>query len=49
MNFIYKVKIGYRGDYTFTNKYDALRFAELAKRHQNEKEEVTITVEREEE
>ena len=49
MNFIYKVKISYRGEYTFANKYAALRFAELAKGHQNEDEEVTITVEREEE
>lgn len=49
MNFIYKVRISYRGEYTFASKYEALRFAELAKRHQNEDEEVTITVEREEE
>ncbi|MBQ1760865.1 MAG: hypothetical protein IIZ94_14435 [Prevotella sp.] len=49
MNFIYKVEIGCRGEYTFTNKFDALRFAELAKGHQDEDEEVTITVEREEE
>ena len=49
MNFIYKVKISYRGEYTFASKFDALRFAELAKGHQNEEEEVTIIVEREEE
>jgi hypothetical protein len=47
MNFIYKVKISYRGEYTFANKFDALRFAELAKGHQDEDEEVTITIERE--
>lgn len=49
MNFIYKIKISYRGEYTFENKCEALRFAELAKGHQNEDEEVTITLEREEE
>ena len=49
MNFIYKVKISYRGEYTFTNKFDALIFAELAKRHQEEEETVSITIESEEE
>lgn len=49
MNFIYKVKICYRGEYTFANKFDALRFAELAKGHQDEDENVTITIEMEKE
>lgn len=49
MNFIYKVKISYRGEYTFANKFDALRFAELAKGHQDYEEKITIIVEREKE
>jgi hypothetical protein len=48
MNFIYKVKIGYNG-YTFANKFDALKFAELAKGHQDYEEKITIIVEREKE
>ena len=41
MNFIYKVKIGSNG-YTFANKFDALKFAELAKGHQDYEEKITI-------
>lgn len=48
MNFIYKVRTSYR-TYIFANKFDALRFAELAKGHQEDDTDVTITIEREEE
>lgn len=43
MSFIYKVEINYRA-YTFANGTTALAFAEMAKAHQEDDNEVTIEI-----